>query len=149
MSNHRQHVAEIVGRITALAAIASETFAWLDSDAWQRHRASSLGVGVVSSIYDAKPTEDDQAAKAEQRRKANQLKRDLAWLADVKLPEIIKRARLFDELETPGDRARKADLEDTISAYPGRGGRSVPAVHADAYAAQQRRLDRNEGYGDG
>ena len=106
--------------------------------------------GVVTGGGANDPTLQEATSRQAIRRKVGQGVKDLRYLVDRKLPEMLGRLELDDDRPLMADEEREADVSGGVSAY--RGDRKPPAGRADlkeALAAQRRRIERGDGYGRG
>jgi len=106
--------------------------------------------GVVSGGGANDPTLQEATSRQAIRRKVSGAIRDLRWLVDRKLPEMLGKLELEDDRPLMADEERGADVSGGVSAY--RGDRKPPAGRADLrepLAAQYRRIGRGQGHGKG
>lgn len=104
--------------------------------------------GVVSGGGANDPTLSEALSRQTVRRKVGQAIGDLRWLVDRKLPEMLGRLETHDDRPLLADEERGADVHGGLSAY--RGDCKIPAGRNDlkeALQAQQRRIERGDGYG--
>ena len=106
--------------------------------------------GVVSGGGVNDPTQQEATTRHGLRKKVGAGMRDMRWLVDRKLPEMLGKLELEDDRPLMADEERDADVSGGVSAY--RGDRKPPAGRADlkeALSAQRRRIERGDGYGRG
>lgn len=165
MTRHTLNTLELIDMaIGDLQAMRSQV-QWLQSQLDGRRRTG--GAGPVSSSTRPDPTglaavgnwkgpgDSTRSLVEVIRGKLHATHRDLRWLVNAKTGSWLDRLQLVDEEPRPSDANEgtglgPAELTGGVSAY--RGDTKVDsATRADlqeALAAQRRRLERGEGFGD-